>query len=126
MPDGLTIPAEPRPGDAQHCTGCTACCRWPGEVFFAISDLAGVAAHLGLDERACADTFFDMSADRYRLKTKATSDGRCIFISETGCRVYPHRPRQCRTFPYQWQRPEQDYMAQCALYRAIRAREQTA
>ena len=106
---------------ARHCAGCTACCRWPGVVTFPADAVGPIAAHLGMDERACADLFFELADNRRQLRTKKTTDGGCIFIGETGCRIYPHRPRQCRTFPYEWQRPEAAYMAQCPLHKALKS-----
>lgn len=113
----------PQPGDASYCSGCTTCCRWPGDVLFKPEDLPAVAAFLAMDEHECADTFFELSDDRRHLKTAPTEDGSCIFITPDGCLVYPHRPAQCRSFPYEWQRPERYYMDQCALFRALCARQ---
>jgi len=112
----------PQPGDEHYCRGCTICCAWPGDVLFDPDALPGVAAHLGMDERACADMYFELHDDRWHLRTKPTAQGGCIFLDQHGCRIYPHRPRQCRTFPYEWQRSERGHMQQCALYQALRAR----
>ena len=112
-----------RHGDESLCDGCTACCRWPGDVFFPPDALSAVADCLEMDERDCADMFFVLSKDRKRLQTKPTIDGRCIFVGEHGCRVYPHRPKQCRTFPYTWQRPEKEFMDECPLYQHLLARD---
>lgn len=78
-----------------------------------------IAAHLHMDERDCADMFFDLHADRWHLRTKPGVNGACIFLDANGCRIYPHRPRQCRTFPYEWQRTERGHMRHCALYQAL-------
>ena len=112
-----------QPDDSSLCSGCTVCCRWPGDVLFNPADLPAVADYLNMDERTCADTFFELSDDRHYLKTAPTEDGGCIFITPDGCMVYPHRPGQCRSFPYEWQRPEHYLMAQCRLYRALVARQ---
>ena len=96
--------------DEKFCNNCIKCCLWPGEVFFKENELAKAAECLEIDERTCADTFFDLAEDRIRLKTKPTNDGRCIFVDENGCRVYEARPKQCRTFPFEWQRPEKELM----------------
>ena len=106
-------------GDENHCENCTKCCEWPGTVTFKPDQLAAVAECLGMDERDCADTFFELSKNRRKLVTKPTVDGSCIFLCDEGCLVYDHRPEHCRTFPYKWQRPEKEYMKQCALYQAI-------
>lgn len=111
------------PGDQKFCAGCTFCCRWPGDVLFTPVALAGIADHLKMDERECVDTYFNLSSDRHYLITQPTEDGGCIFLSDSGCMVYPHRPRQCRTFPYTWQRPEKDLMNLCKLFCAISERQ---
>jgi len=113
-------------GDEQYCAGCTACCRWPGQVLFDPESLAAVAACLGLDERSCADTFFELHDDRRHLKTKPTMHGGCVFLDDKGCRVYAARPRQCRTFPYEWQRDEEELMRQCKLHSVLKYRAVTS
>lgn len=112
----------PQPGDEKYCLGCTTCCRWPGDVLFEPDALSAIAAYLQMDERMCADTFFDLHDDRWHLRAKPGPGGGCIFVTPTGCRIYPHRPRQCRTFPYEWQRRELQYMRQCPLYAALLGR----
>ena len=107
-------------GDEKFCKNCINCCLWPGEVFFTQEEMAKAAELLGIDERTFADTFFDLADDRRKLKTKPTNDGRCIFVDENGCRVYAARPKQCRTFPYEWQRPENELMNECKLYEKLK------
>jgi len=60
------------------------------------------------------------------LKEKHNHD--CIFLESTGCRVYPARPAQCRTYPFWEQKiggsnplvPIKNYvnvmLAKCACY----------
>jgi len=117
---------QPRENDERFCRGCTACCRWPGEVIFSPHSLPRIAAWLEMDVRACAELYFELSPDRRHLQAVETADGRCPFLGEDGCRIYPHRPTACRTFPYAWQRPETELMRQCRLWRAIRWREKEA
>jgi Fe-S-cluster containining protein len=35
-----------------------------------------------------------------RVSLKEHSNGDCVFLTDEGCRVYPVRPSQCRTFPF--------------------------
>ncbi len=109
----------PQPGDERYCQGCVVCCRWPGDVLFPPDAVPAIAAYLQMDERECADTLFDLHEDRWHLRSKPGRNGSCIFVTERGCRIYPHRPQQCRTFPYEWQRTERGVMRQCALYQAL-------
>jgi Fe-S-cluster containining protein len=113
----------PEKDDEKWCAGCIACCCWPGDVFFSPESIPNVAACLGLDERECTDSFFEVNKSKQCLQTKPTHDGRCIFISSDGCRIYPHRPPQCRNFPYEWHRPEEKLMNECALYAELKKRK---
>ena len=110
---------EPEPGDNRYCGGCSACCRWPGKVIFSPHSLAEIAALLNLDERECAERYFDLAEDRHHLQAVETADGRCPFLVEDRCGIYPLRPPACRNFPYSWQRPERELMRRCRLYRAL-------
>lgn len=115
----LTAPREPREGDSRFCRNCRACCCWPGAVLFEPADLPAIAAALGLDERECAEQYFQISRDRRHLRAVERPDGSCAFLGEEGCRIYSLRPRACREFPYLWQRPETELMRQCRLWRAL-------
>lgn len=111
-------------GDDLICRECRACCLWEGEIRFDLDELRRVADFLGIEERDCADKYFELTRDRRHLKTKETESGRCLFLGEDGCRIYAVRPRQCRTFPYRWQRPEKNLMRKCRLYRRLLTREE--
>jgi Fe-S-cluster containining protein len=83
------------------CRQCGSCCTGePGFVYLRAGEADRIAAHLGLDPVA-------FRARHTRRVPGGTSlceeeDGRCAFF-EAGCRIYPVRPRQCRTYPF-WQR----------------------
>ena len=120
------IPAsrfEPELDDDRYCSGCSACCRWPGRVVFTPNSLQEIAALLDLDERECAERYFDLAEDRHHLQTVETADGRCPFLVEDRCGIYSLRPPACRSFPYSWQRTERELMSQCRLYRALLRRQ---
>jgi Fe-S-cluster containining protein len=57
-----------------------------------------IAEHLGTDEeelaRRCLRRVFG------RLSLVELRNGDCVFYGEEGCKVYPVRPKQCRTFPF--------------------------
>jgi len=110
---------KPEPDDERYCSGCSACCRWSGEVVFSPHSLPEIAALLNLDERECAERYFDLAEDRYHLQAVETADGRCPFLIEDSCIIYSLRPTACRSFPYSWQRPERELMRRCRLYRAL-------
>ena len=81
-----------------ECLRCGKCCRGePGFVWVTRSDLARIAAYLGVDEAALLDTSVRRVGRRLSLVERP--DGDCVFYRD-GCTIYPVRPRQCRTFPF--------------------------
>jgi Fe-S-cluster containining protein len=80
------------------CQRCGACCTGaPGIVRVDKKELAAIAAHLGKPAALVADAYLMDWKDGYRVKE--APDGRCFFF-DAGCRIYPERPSQCRTFPF--------------------------
>ena len=83
------------------CRRCGTCCTGePGYVILRAGEADRIAAHLGLEPAA-------FRAQHTRRVPGGTSlreedDGRCAFFA-AGCRIYPVRPRQCRTYPF-WPR----------------------
>lgn len=63
------------------------------------SDVARIAAHLELSERAFRSRYVAASGERLIEGPGA----RCPFLDDgrtTACRVYPVRPERCRTWPF--------------------------
>ncbi|BBO83054.1 zinc/iron-chelating domain-containing protein [Desulfosarcina ovata subsp. sediminis] len=80
------------------CRRCGTCCTGaPGIVRVNARETAAFAAYLGLPISRVIETYLTPWEDGYRINE--TEDGRCLFF-EDGCRVYPVRPTQCRTFPF--------------------------
>ncbi|MBN2352598.1 MAG: YkgJ family cysteine cluster protein [Spirochaetales bacterium] len=86
-----------------QCRRCSGCCRFsPGFVFLSHEDLAGLLEATG----ATFHEFFSVYLrivpigffSRLSLREKANYD--CIFWENDGCRVYEHRPLQCRSYPF--------------------------
>jgi len=83
-----------------ECTGCGACCT--GGVDHEVALNAGEAERIR--------SFLDLSTAWFRKRYLTRGDspgirlgrsGRCPFLGEAGrCRIYPVRPRQCRTYPW--------------------------
>ncbi len=89
------------------CTGCGACCRIQGEVSLAEDDIERLAGGRGLDRHAFEDRYTRLSANRRQLALTDGPEGACVFLGDDNrCQVYPHRPRQCRRFPFPWTRLE--------------------
>lgn len=61
------------------------------------ADVAAIAAHLSMSERAVRSRYVDGD----RLKTGL--GGRCVFLEDgarTACAIHPARPEKCRTWPF--------------------------
>lgn len=80
------------------CRRCGACCTGePGIVRVSTAEVKKIAEHLNTAVTAIVDAYLLPWENGYRAREMA--DGRCIFF-EDGCRIYPVRPVQCRTFPF--------------------------
>ena len=80
------------------CRRCGGCCTGaPGIVRVANAEIAAIAAYLGQPVSRVVDAYLTAWKDGYRVKED--DDGRCLFFDD-GCRLYPVRPNQCRSFPF--------------------------
>ncbi len=80
------------------CLRCGVCCTGaPGIVRVGEEEPRAMAAYLNQPVAGLIATYLAAFEDGYRVLED--SDGRCLFF-ENGCRVYPVRPVQCRTFPF--------------------------
>lgn len=80
-----------------ECTQCGACCRGEGYVWVDPRQVPEIADFLGLDEATFGRRYLRVVGGRLALVDAA--DGACVFWRD-GCRIYPVRPQQCRTFPF--------------------------
>lgn len=81
-----------------ECKQCGNCCTGsPGYVWITIPELYRIAELLGLNDREFAKRYVRKVGDRMSLIE--LPNGSCIFY-EKGCKIYPVRPTQCRTFPF--------------------------
>ncbi|MFH1980464.1 MAG: YkgJ family cysteine cluster protein [Pseudomonadota bacterium] len=81
-----------------RCRQCGRCCTGaPGIIRVSAAEAAAIAAALAMDERQFVRTCLQPIAGSLSIREHA--DGRCLFY-ENGCRIYPQRPRQCRTYPF--------------------------
>ena len=80
------------------CRRCGACCTGsPGIVRVEAARVSEIASYLDLSPSQVIGRYLDGCDCGYRVKED--DDGRCLFFEE-GCRIYPVRPSQCRTFPF--------------------------
>ena len=89
-----------------RCTGCGACCRWPGYVRVNQNEVDRIAAYLDLSPREFIDRYTEVTDDRRGLSLVEAEDGSCIFLTpDNRCRIHAQKPRQCRDFPNRWNFP---------------------
>jgi uncharacterized protein len=81
-----------------ECTKCGHCCTGgPGYVWIKVEDMHRIAEFLGIRVREFTNKYVRKIGERYSLIEARNED--CIFY-ESGCKIYPVRPTQCRTFPF--------------------------
>ncbi len=83
------------------CQACGRCCRNQDDrdtVFVGADDQVAIAGWLELPLRRFRARFTHRTKAGDR--TLASRGDACIFLDERGCRIYPVRPVQCRTWPF--------------------------
>jgi Fe-S-cluster containining protein len=87
------------------CTQCGNCCTGgPGYVWLTINDMVKIAQHLKMETDAFTRAYVKRVGTRYSLMEQVNYD--CVFLTrdpetkKAGCRIYPVRPTQCRTWPF--------------------------
>jgi len=96
MQDGLWYAKGLRFG----CLRCGKCCLDEGpytEVYVTRDDIASMAAFLGIYPHEFHHRFVKRSDGFTVLKSRG---GACVMLQDKACKVYPVRPRQCRTWPF--------------------------
>ncbi len=83
------------------CRRCNECCKQPGFVYLTLEEAGETAAFLGMEVFDFVNQFCDLE-DRRKLVLKKNQNESCVFLTDSGCRVHPAKPRQCRTFPLKW------------------------
>jgi uncharacterized protein len=79
-------------------SGCTACCRQRGFVNLSEADLVRAAGFLDLTPATFERKYVYRTSNRMRLRVPRGAH--CPFLEESGCRIHPAKPTQCRTFPF--------------------------
>lgn len=106
-----------------ECQGCTACCRWPGQVRQSDEEISELAAFLRLTERDFIQRYTRLRPDRQGLSLHEKANGDCILLAGDGCSVQPVKPQQCRGFPNLWNFPGFEQVCH-AVPRAVTEAEQ--
>lgn len=82
-------------GETSHvpCGSCTACCRTSHFVHVEADEL-DTLAHIPEDFLAPAPAGYPSGS----VVLGFDGEGRCAMLSESGCGIWAHRPRVCRTY----------------------------
>ena len=80
------------------CQECGKCCTGePGVIRVTQKEIDEIAKHLSITPTNIREFFCFPYEGVYTIREH--EDGRCFFY-EKGCKIYPVRPRQCRSFPF--------------------------
>jgi len=85
-----------------ECTGCGACCTGGADHYVETSatERAAIRAFLGLSPAWFRRRYL-VRVDADTTGIRLEHSGRCPFLGiDNRCRIYPVRPRQCRTYPW--------------------------
>jgi len=87
------------PEACKECEG-NCCIGESGYIWVNPDEIKNIAAYLNISEDLFKKMFLIKEGYRYSIKEKPYKGGfACVFF-ENGCKIYPVRPRQCRTFPF--------------------------
>jgi Fe-S-cluster containining protein len=81
-----------------NCKQCGSCCSGTGEVYITTKELQEIAAFLKISLREAKRKYVHTRNNKKILKD--SEKAACIFLSNNKCRIYPVRPKQCRSFPF--------------------------
>jgi Fe-S-cluster containining protein len=85
-----------------ECTGCGACCTGGADHYVETTakERVAIRAFLKLSPSWFRRRYL-VRADADTTGIRLGQDGRCPFLGDDNrCRIYPVRPRQCRTYPW--------------------------
>jgi Fe-S-cluster containining protein len=81
-----------------ECTQCGHCCTGaPGYVWITVREIYRMAEFLEMRERDFVRKY--VRRVNQRMSLIELPNGDCVFYDK-GCKIYPARPNQCRTFPF--------------------------
>ncbi len=89
-----------------ECTQCGQCCGgMPGYVWVTEHEIIQIAQYLEMPVEKFVDKYLKQVGRRLSLREKTKKENYdCIFLERTAttvkCKIYPVRPKQCRTWPF--------------------------
>ena len=104
MENGKLISKEgfPYKFDQDACRECegNCCIGESGYIWVSPTEIKEIARFLELDEEEFKEQYLIKVGYKYSIKERSYKNGfACIFF-ENGCKIYPVRPTQCKTFPF--------------------------
>lgn len=90
------------------CTGCGACCRWPGHVYLYREDLIRIARRLKtsvenfLKQYCVVVKWKTREGEHFRIGIARNSGGSCVFLRGSKCGIHDHKPLACKAGPAGW------------------------
>jgi Fe-S-cluster containining protein len=87
------------PKACKECEG-NCCIGESGYIWVSYNEIKEISKFLGIDEDSFKNSFLIKVGYRYSIKERPFKDGYACIFFENGCKIYPVRPIQCRTFPF--------------------------
>ena len=105
MPTIIKKEGFPYAFDADACASCGGrCCTGEsGNIFVNADEIRAIADVLKMDVETFKAGYLIKKGYKHSLREKVVGISHdCIFFDReyNGCKIYPARPRQCRSFPF--------------------------
>jgi len=88
--------------DPEACKECegNCCIGESGYIWVSLKEIDEIASFLNIHKDIFINTFLIKVGYKFSLKEKPYKNGYACIFFENGCKIYPVRPKQCRTFPF--------------------------
>jgi len=87
------------PDACKECEG-NCCIGESGYIWVSPKEIKDIANYLKIDENIFINTFLIKIGYKFSLKERPYKDGYACIFFDNGCKIYPVRPNQCKTFPF--------------------------
>jgi len=87
------------PEACKECEG-NCCIGESGYIWVSLKEIEEISKFLGIDTEIFKERFLIKVGYRYSIKERPYKDGYACLFFDNGCKIYPVRPNQCKTFPF--------------------------
>jgi len=87
------------PDACRECEG-NCCIGESGYIWVSPKEIEEISEFLGIDTEIFKERFLIKVGYRYSIKERPYKNGYACLFFDNGCKIYPVRPNQCRTFPF--------------------------